>query len=151
MDDINSLVSGETEGLETFLCRGSHSIGDIIPGVFYLDEMTCYVGFGGIETAVEDGEVLLWGEPEDGGTRPNLRWVASDRREIPEGAVAGGRTRDGETLFIVRALISIGQRNVYIPGKMHANTPYRAFTTFGGNEIPATDFDFLVCESDVKN
>jgi len=121
----------------TYVCRSYHSNGDRIPGVFALSTQTCYIANGGVETGVRAGDVLT--NPQ--GAR--LTWVRGGG--IPSNAIAGGRTMDGEALYIARATIEVNGQRPTIPGKIHASSPGFAYVAYGGREYKVTDFSILVC------
>lgn len=64
---------------------------------------------------------------------------------IPSNAVPGGRTREGEVLYIARADIVVEGVSSRVIGKVHATKPDRAFVTFNGLEYIIYSFSFLQC------
>lgn len=116
-----------------YVARANHQ-GDTIPGKHVPNHHIVYVPYGGKEHAKEEYEILCNG---------NVAWVESAYGFIPSNAVVGGKTRDGEMLYIGRA--SFG--GSLTPGKIHPslNTLY---IPFDGREYAFSEYEVLVVEEE---
>ncbi|CAG9812069.1 unnamed protein product [Chironomus riparius] len=80
---------------------------DLIPGKVLWNLKSIHISYGGSEHSLGVFEVLI----NDG----NYAWVEDSNGNVPPNAVIGGRTADGESLYVARA------KHLYltIPGKIH--------------------------------
>lgn len=135
------LVARNTPGYEyLYVCR-AYQNGDIIPGTGNINNGRCYVSIHKQEHVHTNGEFLTKGKA---GTR--LVWAQKPSNNvIPGNAVAGGRTRLGENLYVARATVVYEGRSSVVVGKVHAGRPDIAFLPFDGIEHEVYSFEFLVC------
>lgn len=123
-----------------YVCR-AYQNGDIIPGTGNINSGKCYVSIHQLEHVHTNGEFLTKGKA---GSR--LAWSQKPSNNvIPSNAIAGGRSRLGETLYVARATVSSGGRSSVVVGKVHAGRPDIAFLPFDGKEHEVYSFEFLVC------
>lgn len=66
----------------------------MIPGKILSNSKKCQIRYNGQETSVKQPlcEVIL--------NSPNFEWVPCKDGEVPPNAVAGGKTFDGEILYV---------------------------------------------------
>ncbi len=69
----------------------------------------------------------------------SVSWVPSSGSEIPENAISGGASADGETLYIGRA----PHLNTVTNGKVHPSHG-SLYISYGGEEIGITEYEILV-------
>ncbi|CAG0902904.1 unnamed protein product [Darwinula stevensoni] len=90
------VMGGMTADGETlYVARAEHD-NDTLPGKVQQNHSHCYVGYNGEEYSKESYKVLV--NP----AKSNLDWVAASGGSVPAGALQGGRTAEGEALFIGR-------------------------------------------------
>ncbi|CAH0401522.1 unnamed protein product [Chilo suppressalis] len=118
------------DGSPLWVIRAWHC-GDLIPGKLSVRHNTASVMYNGKEISVQNIEVLC-AKPE------NLRWVPASNGNIPPGAIAGGRTANGETLYVGRARYQLS----ITPGKVHPSHK-SCYIGFGGNEVSVNVYDVL--------
>ncbi|XP_072933100.1 uncharacterized protein [Epargyreus clarus] len=118
------------DGSPLWVIRAWHN-GDLIPGKLSVRHNAASVMYSGKEIPVQNIEVLC-SKPE------SLRWVPASNGNVPPGAIPGGRTSSGETLYIGRARHQLS----ITPGKVHPshNTCY---ISFGGAEVAHKIYDVL--------
>ncbi len=122
------------------MCR-VYQNGDIIPGKGNINSGRCWVGWGQKEFLHTSGEFLTKGK-----SGSSLTWTQKPSTNvIPSNAIAGGRTREAETLYIARASLVFDGVTTRVVGKVHASKPDRAFVTFNGLEYIVYSFEFLQC------
>ncbi|KAK8787065.1 hypothetical protein V5799_023158, partial [Amblyomma americanum] len=91
----NAVVGGTDKGEDLFVGRARHN-GGLLPGKVHRSHRCCYVAYYGREHKYEDYEVLV----NDGAS---LTWVRDSNGSVPKGAIPGGHSADGETLYIGRS------------------------------------------------
>jgi hypothetical protein len=123
------VAGNDTDGSPIYIGRAFHE-GDQIPAKVIPSKQIAYICYAGQEIPKHHFEVLCQG---------SVQWVHSGHGIIPHGAVPGGRTNTGETLYIGRAHY-MGSLTV---GKVHPshNTLY---IPFGGSEVPIRSYEILV-------
>lgn len=127
-------------GEELYVCRAYHN-GDITPGTGSINNRGCYVSMHQQEHYHIVSEFLTKGKA---GTR--LVWSVKPWYDvIPSNAIAGGRTRVGETLFIARATLTLQGQSATVIGKVYAGRPGVAFIPLDGKEHQVSSFEFLQC------
>ncbi|CAG0886306.1 unnamed protein product [Darwinula stevensoni] len=83
------------DGEKLYVARTEHK-GDLLPGKLHPSNSVCYVTYAGAEHHKDTYHVLV--NP----AKSNLDWVAASGGSVPAGALQGGRTAEGEALFIGR-------------------------------------------------
>lgn len=127
-------------GEQFYVCRAFQN-GDLIPGTGNINSGYCYVAIHQKEYALTNAEFLTKGKA---GSR--LIWAQKPSNNvIPSNAVAGGRSRIGETLYIARAPVTSNGRVTIATGKVHAGRPDVAFMPIDGKEELVYSFEFLLC------
>uniref|UniRef100_A0A336ML91 CSON003397 protein n=1 Tax=Culicoides sonorensis TaxID=179676 RepID=A0A336ML91_CULSO len=89
----NAVVGGEYSGVPLYVGRALHD-GSLIPGKINPNTATCFVGWNGNEFEKDEFEVLCG---------INSIWVKCSGANIPSNAFPGGKTHNGELLYIGRA------------------------------------------------
>ncbi|XP_026499436.1 uncharacterized protein LOC113403186 [Vanessa tameamea] len=118
------------DGSPLWVIRAWHN-GELIPGKLSVRHNAASVMFNGKEIPVQNIEVLC--------AKPDyLRWVPASNGAVPPGAIAGGRTTSGETLYVGRARHQLS----LTPGKVHP-THNTCYIGFGGAEIAYKMYDVL--------
>lgn len=118
------------DGSPLWVIRAWHN-GDLIPGKLSIRHNAASVMYDGKEIPVQNIEVLC--------ARPdNLRWVPATNGNIPPGAIEGGRTMSGETLYVGRARHQLS----VTPGKVHPSHN-SCYIGFGGAEVAHKMYDVL--------
>lgn len=118
------------DGSPLWVIRAWHN-GDLIPGKLSVRHNAASVMFDGKEIPVQNIEVLC-------AKSENLRWVPASNGNIPPGAIPGGRTGTGETLYVGRARYQLS----ITPGKVHPSHKC-CYIGFGGAEISHRVYDVL--------
>ncbi|CAL8106691.1 unnamed protein product [Calicophoron daubneyi] len=83
---------------EVYVIRQKYK-GDLIPGKWPVRLKKGYISYGGREIELSSFEVLCI-------PRANYQWIEASRGKIPPGAVIGGKTANGETLYIARGRVN---------------------------------------------
>ncbi|KAF2884505.1 hypothetical protein ILUMI_21679 [Ignelater luminosus] len=107
-------------------------MGDELPCKVIPQKRAAYVSHNCREHQVSSFEVLC---------QQTLRWVRNSGGYIPPGAVPGGRTNTGETLYIGRVHHG-GSETV---GKVHPSHGC-LYIPYGGNEVSYKQYDILVLQ-----
>lgn len=103
---------------------------DQIPGKYVPNHHVVYVPYDGEEHAKQQFEILCNG---------NVSWVDAAYGSVPSNAVVGGKTMDGETLYIGRAYFE----GSLTPGKIHPS--HRTlYISFDGSEIGIEEYQVMV-------
>ncbi|XP_028037051.1 cell death-inducing p53-target protein 1-like [Bombyx mandarina] len=118
------------DGSPLWVIRAWH-MGDMIPGKLSVRHNAASIMYNGKEIPVQNIEVLC-ARPED------LRWVSASNGSVPPGAVLGGRTASGETLYVGRARYQLS----VTPGKVHPSHK-TCYIGFGGTEVALKMYDVL--------
>ncbi|XP_059062984.1 uncharacterized protein LOC131855701 [Achroia grisella] len=118
------------DGSPLWVIRAWHS-GDLIPGKFSVRHNTASIMYDSKEIPVQNIEVLC-AKPH------NLRWVPASQGSIPPGAISGGRTATGETLYVGRARYQLS----VTPGKVHPSHG-SCYIGFAGAEVAVKMYDVL--------
>ncbi|XP_075986769.1 uncharacterized protein LOC142983668 [Anticarsia gemmatalis] len=118
------------DGSSLWVIRGWHN-GDLIPGKMSVRHNAASITYDGKEIPLQNIEVLC-AKPE------NLRWVPASNGSVPPGAIPGGRTANGETLYIGRARYQLS----VTPGKVHPSH-HSCYIAFGGTEVAHKMYDVL--------
>ncbi|CAH2059729.1 unnamed protein product, partial [Iphiclides podalirius] len=118
------------DGSPLWVIRAWHN-GDLIPGKLSVRHNAASVMYSGKEIPVQNIEVLC-SKPE------NLRWVPASNGNVPPGAIPGGKTASGETLYVGRARHQMS----ITPGKVHPSHN-ACYIGFGGAEVVHKMYDVL--------
>ncbi|XP_052752843.1 uncharacterized protein LOC128201118 [Galleria mellonella] len=118
------------DGSPLWVIRAWHN-GDLIPGKLSVRHNAASIMYDGKEVPVQNIEVLC-SKPD------NLRWVPGSNGSVPPGAIAGGRTASGETLYVGRARYQLS----VTPGKVHPSH-YSCYIGFAGAEVAVKMYDVL--------
>lgn len=122
-------VMGGYDNENIYVGRAHHE-GALIPGKVLSSHGVCYVPWGGGEHGKPDYEIL---------TGSGVHWVQSVDGQLPPGAVPGGNSEDGETLYIGRATHE-GTQTV---GKVQPSHKV-CYIPFGGQELSYPEYEVLV-------
>ena len=124
-----AVKAGTDHGVPIFVARARHQ-GCLIPGKLHPAYKTAYVPWGGVEHATKRYEVLK-------GQR--LSWKGAAGGHVPQNAVQGGETADGQPLYVIRAKVegsdAVGKIN---PQNKFGHVPY------GGKEHIVKHYEVLV-------
>ncbi|XP_064214053.1 uncharacterized protein LOC659212 [Tribolium castaneum] len=103
---------------------------DWIPAKVIPGRRKAYVAYNGKEYTVDRFQVLC---------EQRFDWVKTTEDKIPEGAVEGGRTVDGEPLYIGR----VEHEGSHTVGKVHPS--YKCcLIPFDGKELRFTEYEILI-------
>ncbi|KAJ3660270.1 hypothetical protein Zmor_004726 [Zophobas morio] len=103
---------------------------DWIPAKVIPGRNVAYVAYAGKEHHVDRFQVLC---------EQRFDWVTASEGRIPEGAVEGGRTCDGEALYIGR----VQHEGSHTLGKVHPS--YKCcFIPFDGKELSFSEYEVLI-------
>lgn len=118
------------DGSPLWVIRAWHC-GDLIPGKLSIRHNSASIMHDGKEVPVQNIDVLC-SMPE------NLRWIPASNGNVPPGAIPGGRTASGETLYVGRARYQLS----ITPGKIHPSHN-ACYIGFGGAEVAHKMYDVL--------
>ncbi|XP_063216418.1 uncharacterized protein LOC134527556 [Bacillus rossius redtenbacheri] len=119
----------DQDGGDIFVGRAFHE-GDMIPGKVVPGHGGMFVAWGGQEHSKFDYEVYC---------HPHVAWEQGAYGSVPYGAVVGGHTSSGETLYVGRVLHS----GTLTPGKIQPSHRV-CYISFGGQEIPFDTYEVLI-------
>ncbi|XP_043478942.1 natterin-3-like [Leptopilina heterotoma] len=119
----------DVDGSSIYVGRAFHE-GDMIPAKVIPDKNVAYVAWGGQEHPKSSYEVLCQGE---------FSWEFCGNGRIPEDAVVGGQTSEGEPLYIGR-VIHKGSQTI---GKVQGSHGV-LYIPFDGEELSFNDYEVLV-------
>ncbi|KAJ8917486.1 hypothetical protein NQ315_005535 [Exocentrus adspersus] len=122
----------DIDGSKIYVGRAFHQ-GDWIPAKVIPDKGVAYVGYGLKEHSKEKFQVLC---------QQKFDWIQSNKGVVPLGAVEGGRTVSGETLYIGR----VYHKGMPTIGKIHP-THRTCYIPFDGKEILYEQYEILVLRS----
>ncbi|XP_076250164.1 uncharacterized protein LOC143190001 isoform X2 [Rhynchophorus ferrugineus] len=122
----------DIDGAEIFVGRAFHE-GDWLPAKVIPDKRIAYVAYGGSEHMKHEYQILC---------EQRFDWVPSIDGAIPPGAVEGGRTSDGEPLYIGR----VHHDGAITVGKVHSSHGV-CYIPFDGKEMPHHVYEVLVLRS----
>jgi hypothetical protein len=126
-----ALKGGEDNGNVLYVARAEHEEA-VIPGKLLADHGVAYIPWGGEEHSKEAYEVLVIAEDA-------VSWVDGTGDTIPENAIRGGTSADGEALYIGRATHE-GSQTI---GKVHPSHGC-LYISYGGAEINYPEYQILV-------
>ncbi|KAK9869115.1 hypothetical protein WA026_002873 [Henosepilachna vigintioctopunctata] len=121
----------DSDGDTIYVGRAYHD-GDWLPAKVIPNKDIAYVAHNGREHAKYEFQVLC---------EQRFRWVHSSGGYIPEHAVEGGRTGDGEPLYIGRA----HHHGSLTVGKVHPSHGC-CYIPYGGEEISHREYEILVLD-----
>lgn len=126
----NSVLGGrDTDGAQIYVGRASHE-GDLIPCKVLPSKKIAYLAHNGVEIPKHNFEILV-------GT--DVQWKRERNGKVPPGAFVGGRTINGEPLYIGRGDHNRSQT----VGKVHQSHGC-LYISYGGKEIALKDYEVLV-------
>lgn len=126
----DAVIGGhDTDGSQIYVGRAFHE-GDQIPAKIIPSKHAAYISFNGQEILKHHFEVFCLSSPN---------WVPSSHGAIPPGAVIGGRTAAGETLYVGRTFY----QGSLTPGKIQPSHG-SLYIPYSGAEIPFKNYDVLV-------
>ena len=108
----------------------AHHDGDWIPAKVIPEKRVAYVAYNGKEIAKDQFQVLC---------EQRFDWVQARGGQVPPGAVEGGRTKDGESLYVGR----VHHQGSHTVGKVHPSHK-TCYIPFGGKEVGYKDYEILV-------
>ncbi|KAF7282152.1 hypothetical protein GWI33_003118 [Rhynchophorus ferrugineus] len=130
----NALYAGyEADGSKMYVGRAYHE-GDWIPAKVIPDKNIASVCYGGAEHLKDEYQILL-----ASGSLDALQWMPSSNGDIPNKAVPGGQTSDGETLYVGR----VQQSGSVTIGKVQPSHGI-CYIPFDGLEIGHKEYDVLI-------
>lgn len=104
-----AVVGGSDLDCDLYIARANHE-GELLPGKYVPSHGVCYISWDGAEHAKDEFEILC-------GCKAIWHQV-NEEDAIPENALPGGRTADGETLFVGR----VPHENTVTLGKVRLAT-----------------------------
>ncbi|VEN44524.1 unnamed protein product [Callosobruchus maculatus] len=119
----------DIDGHTIYVGRAFHA-GDWMPAKVIPGKNVAYVAYNGEEIAVDRFQVLC---------EQQFDWVPCSGGNIPPDAVEGGRTSDGEVLYIGRAY----HEGSHTVGKVHPSHGV-CYIPFNYKEIAYPDYEILV-------
>ncbi|CAG9764549.1 unnamed protein product [Ceutorhynchus assimilis] len=122
----------DIDGTQIYVGRAFHE-GDWLPAKVMPEKNVAYVAYNGQEHAKDRYQVLC---------EQRFDWVPSSGGHVPPGAVEGGRTSDGETLYVGR----VHHEGSLTVGKVHPSHG-ACYIPFGGREIGNDSYEILVLRS----
>ncbi|KAF5302480.1 hypothetical protein FQR65_LT08570 [Abscondita terminalis] len=122
----------DKDGSEIFVGRAFHE-GDWIPAKVIPARQTAYVAYGGGEHMKEEYQLLC---------EQRFDWVPTSGNNLPFGAVEGGRTSDGEPLYVGR----VWHDGAHTVGKVHTSHGC-CYIPYGGEEMSFSDYEVLILRS----
>ncbi|XP_019868226.1 uncharacterized protein LOC109597034 [Aethina tumida] len=122
----------DIDGEPIYVGRAYHE-GDWIPAKVIPGRNVAYISYDGHEYAKETFQVLC---------EQRFKWVPTSGANIPPGAVEGGRTCDGEILYIGRVIHNESQT----VGKVHPSHGC-CYIPFNMEEKSFPEYEILVLES----
>ncbi|RWS02129.1 uncharacterized protein B4U79_02268 [Dinothrombium tinctorium] len=131
----NPVIGGHDVNSEPLYIGSTEIDGDLVPGKVVQSHRCCYVAYAGREHSSRIYHVLV--NPSN----CELVWQHSSHGKVPTGAIQGGRTADGEPLYIGRHYHD-GSLTV---GKIHPSHG-RLYISFGGEEVPYSEYEVLCCK-----
>ncbi|XP_065219813.1 uncharacterized protein LOC135845271 [Planococcus citri] len=125
----NAVVAGaDVSGELIYVIRAQHE-GALIPGKLVPSHRAAYVAWGGRENPKDSYEVLCDCTPS---------WVHVTGSQIPPNAFEGGRSENGERLFIGRSQ----HEGSTTPGKVQPSHGV-CYIPFGGQEVAKQQYEIL--------
>ncbi|KAK4879055.1 hypothetical protein RN001_007201 [Aquatica leii] len=119
----------DSDGSTMYVGR-SHFQGDQLPCKIVPQRREAYVAHNGREHKVTTFDYLC---------QQTLQWVPSANGQVPPGAVPGGHTSNGETLYLGR----VRHANALTVGKIHPSHGC-LYIPYGGGEIRHNSYEILV-------
>lgn len=114
-----------------FIGRAPHN-GSLTPGKIFQDRKDLSLPWGTLENIKTDFEILT--------CAGSLNWVAASEGNVPQNAFPGGRSENGETLYIGRFMHNDGILSV---GKIQPSHRV-CYVTHAGKEINLKTYEVLV-------
>ncbi|XP_055371659.1 uncharacterized protein LOC129605757 isoform X2 [Condylostylus longicornis] len=125
----NAIHAGhDSDGDQIYVGRAYHD-GDLLPAKVIFNKNCAYVCHGGNEHVKHQFEILC-------GT--SYRWLPASNGHVPPNSVEGGRTSNGEQLYIGRG----HHCGSLTPGKIHPSHQC-LYIPYGGQEIRLSSYEVL--------
>lgn len=124
-------IEGGVDGETLFIGRAEHE-GALIPGKVVPSHGVCYVAWGGAEVPKSEYEVLC----DAAGM-----WVPCSGQNVPGQALEGGRTEDGEPLYVGRA----NHEGTMTVGKVQGSHGV-CYIPYGGQEVAFNDYEVFIVQ-----
>ncbi|CAG9860049.1 unnamed protein product [Phyllotreta striolata] len=121
----------DIDGHAIYIGKAYHE-GDTLPAKIVPGRNACYIAYNGKEHLKTSYQVLCNLRPE---------WTSDSNGRVPSNAVVGGRTKQGETLYIGRVF---HQGSLTI-GKIHPSHG-TCYISFGGAEISYKNYEVLISD-----
>jgi len=93
----------------------------------------------GLQNWIQDAQART-AQFHQGGAQGPVSWVLTQGKNIPQGAVIGGKDTNGDDLWIARVYYDGGLH----PGKAFKNSRRGAVTSYGGKEVEVEQYEVLV-------
>jgi len=122
------LAGRDSDGDAIYAGRASHN-GDLLPAKIVPSKHKAYVAWGGEEHEKHQYEILCGS---------HYIWVSGHNGSVPPNAMATGKTRDGEVLYIGRG----HHAGSLTPGKVHPSHGC-LYIPYGGKEISLKSYEVL--------
>jgi len=142
-----TLVQGGSDGkFAVYLCR-ANLFGHIILGKAILTPiLRCWLPHDGKEYLLYQNFEIL-----SNVGNAKMKWIRGSGQVILNGSVPGGRTADGETLYVARFSHSIQDSNkskrIFVPGYVTEGNPKIMKYSYGHKEKECkSNYEVLVCE-----
>ncbi|XP_022919886.1 uncharacterized protein [Onthophagus taurus] len=119
----------DSDGTQIYVGRAYHG-GDWIPAKVIPEKNIAYVAYGGKEVPVHHYQLLC---------EQRFEWVPCSGGDIPPNAVIGGRTSDGEHLYIGR----VEHEGSNTIGKVHPSHN-SLYIPYDGEEVAYSDYEILI-------
>ncbi|KAI4459296.1 hypothetical protein MML48_6g00016043 [Holotrichia oblita] len=119
----------DQDGTQIYVGRAFHA-GDWIPAKVIPEKNVAYIAYDGKEIAMYQYQVLC---------EQRFDWQPCSGGNIPSNAVIGGRTADGELLYVGRAY----HEGSHTVGKVHPSHG-SCYIPFDGEEVAYQDYEILV-------
>jgi len=119
----------DKDGAQIYVGRAYHE-GDWIPAKVIPDRHVAYVAYGGGEHAKDSFQLLC---------EQRFDWVPTSGTNIPPGAVEGGRTENGEPLYVGR----VWHDGAHTVGKVHPSHG-TCYIPYAMQEMGFPDYEILV-------
>lgn len=123
------LAGHDIDGTRIYVGRAFHE-GDWLPAKVIPEKQVAYVSYGGAEHPKDHYQVLC---------EQRFEWVPTFGGHVPPGAVEGGKTSDGESLYIGR----VHHDNAITVGKVHPSHGV-CYVPFDGKEVAHDSYETLV-------
>ncbi|KAG0443095.1 hypothetical protein HPB47_015296 [Ixodes persulcatus] len=130
----HAVPGGEDGGETIYIGRAVHN-GSVIPGKVVPSHKCCYVSDDGAEHSHQEYQALVTESSQ-------FDWIPASDGSLPTGAVQGGSSATGESLYIGRTY----HEGTLTIGKIHPS--HRClYIPYGGEEHCYQEYEVLVCKT----